>query len=104
MRADAAHGDRFEEMDESHNKLSDLFTRIAAHRQRISALHRRRPAGVQSVRDPELIARNLDGFDRERPSLLAEVAFVGLEHRPSNLAAAAAVNISGVRRIHGASL
>ena len=24
-------------------------------------------------RDPELIARNLDGFDRERPSLLAEV-------------------------------
>jgi hypothetical protein len=55
------------------NKLSDLFTRIAAHRQRISALHRRRPAGVQSVRDPELIARNLDGFDRERPSLLAEV-------------------------------
>jgi hypothetical protein len=55
------------------NKLSDLFTRIAAHRQRISALHQRRPAGVQSVRDPELIARNLDGFDRERPSLLAEV-------------------------------
>jgi hypothetical protein len=29
--------------------------------------------GVQSVRDPELIARNLDGFDRERPRLLAEV-------------------------------
>jgi hypothetical protein len=54
------------------NKLSDLFTRIAAHRQRISALHQRRPAGVQSVRDPELVARNLDGFDRERPSLLAE--------------------------------
>jgi hypothetical protein len=25
------------------------------------------------VRDPELIARNLDGFDRERPSLLGEV-------------------------------
>jgi hypothetical protein len=55
------------------NKLSDLFARIAAHRQRISALHQRRPAGVQSVRDPELIARNLDGFNRERPSLLAEV-------------------------------
>ena len=55
------------------NKLSDLFTRIAAHRQRISALHQRRPAGVQSVRDPELISRNLDGFDRERPSLPAEV-------------------------------
>jgi hypothetical protein len=55
------------------NKLSDLFIRIAAHRQRISALHQRRPSGVQSVRDPELIARNLDGFDRERPSLLAEV-------------------------------
>ena len=36
-------------------------------------MHQRRPAGVQSVRDPELIARNLDGFDRERPSLLAEV-------------------------------
>ena len=35
-------------------KLSDLFTRIAAHRQRISALHQRRPAGVESVRDPEL--------------------------------------------------
>ena len=57
----------------AQNKLSNLFTRIAAHRQRISALHQRRPAGVQSVRDPELIARNLDGFDRERPSLLAEV-------------------------------
>ncbi|MFY9898283.1 MAG: hypothetical protein WAK67_10865 [Xanthobacteraceae bacterium] len=25
------------------------------------------------MRDPELIARNLEGFDRERPSLLAEV-------------------------------
>jgi hypothetical protein len=57
----------------AQNKLSNLFTRIAVHRQRISALHQRRPAGVQSVRDPELIARNLDGFDRERPSLLAEV-------------------------------
>jgi hypothetical protein len=57
----------------AQNKLSNLFTRIAAHRQRISALHQRRPAGVQSVRDPELIARNLDGFDRERPRLLAEV-------------------------------
>jgi hypothetical protein len=57
----------------AQNKLSDLFTRIAAHRQRISALHQRRPAGVQSVRDPELIARNLEGFDRERPSLLADV-------------------------------
>ena len=57
----------------AQNKLSNLFTRIAAHRQRISALHQRRPAGVQSVRDPELIARNLDGFDRERRSLLAEV-------------------------------
>jgi hypothetical protein len=57
----------------AQNKLSNLFTRIAAHRERISALHQRRPAGVQSVRDPELIARNLHGFDRERPSLLAEV-------------------------------
>ena len=57
----------------AQNKLSNLFTRIAAHRQRISALHQRRPAGVQSVRDPELIARNLDGFDRERRSLLTEV-------------------------------
>jgi hypothetical protein len=57
----------------AQNKLSNLFGRIAAHRQRISALHQRRPAGVESVRDPELIARNLDGFDRERRSLLAEV-------------------------------
>jgi hypothetical protein len=57
----------------AQNKLSNLFARIAAHRQRISALRQRRPAGVQSVRDPELIARNLDRFDRERPSLLAEV-------------------------------
>ena len=38
---------------------------------RLVALHEL--AIVQSVRDPELIARNLDGFDRERPSLLAEV-------------------------------
>ena len=57
----------------AQNKLSNLFSRIAAHRQRISALHQRRPAGVQSVRDPELIARNLHRLDRERPSLLAEV-------------------------------
>ena len=57
----------------AQNKLSNVFTRIAAHRQPISALHQHRPAGVQSVRDPELIARNLDGFDRERLSLLAEV-------------------------------
>jgi hypothetical protein len=58
------------------DKITDLFARIDAHRQRISALHQRRPAGVESVRDPELIARNLDGFDRERPSLLAGVHLV----------------------------
>jgi hypothetical protein len=63
----------------AHNKLSNLFTRIAAHRQRISALHQRRPPGVESVRDPELIARNLDRFDRERPSLLAEVHLLDLD-------------------------
>jgi hypothetical protein len=57
----------------AQDKLSNLFTRIAAHRQRMSALHQSRPPGVKSVRDPELIARNLDGFNRERPSLLAEV-------------------------------
>jgi hypothetical protein len=33
--------------------------RIAAHRQRISALHQRKPAGVESVGDHELIARNV---------------------------------------------
>jgi hypothetical protein len=55
------------------DKLSSLFARIVAHRGRISALHQRRPPGVESVRDPELIARNLDRFDRELPSLLTVV-------------------------------
>jgi hypothetical protein len=56
--------------------ITDLFTLIAAHRQRISALHRRRPCGVESVRDPELIARNLGGFDGTQRSLLTEVHLV----------------------------
>jgi hypothetical protein len=63
----------------AENKVIDLFARIAAHRQRISALHQCRPPGVESVRDPELIARNLDGFDRERPTLLAEVHLLDLD-------------------------
>jgi hypothetical protein len=58
------------------NKLADLFTRIAAHRQRISTLHQSRPPGVKSVHDPELIARNLDRFDRERRSLLTGVRLI----------------------------
>jgi hypothetical protein len=88
----------------AENKLSNLFTRIAAHRQRISALHQRRPAGVESVRDPELIARNLDRFDRERPSLLAEVHLLDWKQQPPNLAAASAVNGSGFCRNLLASL
>ena len=83
----------------AENKITDLFARIVAHRQRISALHQRRPAGVESVRDPELIARNLDGFD-ERPSLLAEVHLLdwtnGREAWPPSKPSMAAVAASMV--------
>jgi hypothetical protein len=53
--------------------LIDLFVRLRAFRERCSSLHLTDPGGLAHVRDPELVARRLDGFTRDVPSLLDAV-------------------------------
>jgi hypothetical protein len=54
--------------------LTDLFTRIALLDQKLSALHQARTAGVQlHLLGAELIARELERFTRDVPSLLQVV-------------------------------
>jgi hypothetical protein len=69
-------------------KIVDLFVRITNNNKSLSELHQARPPGVmEHLLSAELHGRGLDHFTRD-----------------ANLAAAAAANRSGVRRIHGASL
>jgi hypothetical protein len=63
------------EFDEAYpalvNELVDLLTRMAMLDDKLSRLHQARPSGVQLHLDsPELLARGLDGFSHDRPSLL----------------------------------
>ena len=53
--------------------LVDLFGRLRAFRERCRALHVTDPGGLPHVVDPELVARRLDGFTRDVPSLLDSV-------------------------------
>ena len=78
------------------NKLVDLFVRITADEKELSALHQARPPGVMEHLDSaELHARGLDRFTRDPPSLLTSVS--------RQIWQRGGRNISGVRRIHGAS-
>jgi hypothetical protein len=62
-------------------KLVDLFSRIAVNDAEISNLHRQRPAGVSlHLRTPELEARDVDGFTRDRPSIAATLRLPDFEH------------------------
>jgi hypothetical protein len=55
-------------------KLVAVFARLAAYRQKLSALYAERPPGVDDIaQDPELVARNLDQFSRDTQSLLDAV-------------------------------
>jgi hypothetical protein len=54
-------------------KLVDVFSRLAAYRQKLSALYADRPPGVDDIPDPELEARNLQHFARDCPTLLDSV-------------------------------
>jgi hypothetical protein len=74
----------------------DLFVRITADEKELSALHQARPPGVMEHLDSaELHARGLDRFTRDPPSLLTSVS--------RQIWQRGGRNISGVRRIHGAS-
>ena len=57
--------------------IVDVLDRIAAFEGRASALHGSKPAGVKGLLlSPELIARNLDGFSRDQPSIVRELKLV----------------------------
>lgn len=51
-------------------EIADLFSRIVQYKQKMSRLHERCQAGVSlHLTDPELLARGMDGFTRDLPSL-----------------------------------
>src|SRR6202044_544519 len=51
-------------------QLTDLMRSLAAFEAKLSDLHSRRPASVKMhLRGPELVARDLESFDREHPQL-----------------------------------
>lgn len=59
------------------SKLIDLFNRIAAHEAEVSRLHQSRPAGVSlHLAGPELVARGLESFSRDTPSLIKTIQFL----------------------------
>ncbi len=59
------------------SKIIDLFARMTANNEALSALHRARPPGVkQHLLSAELHARRLDSFSRDTPSLLTSVCLV----------------------------
>jgi hypothetical protein len=61
-------------------KLVDVFTRIADYKRRRDALYSRRPDQIgDQLPDPELLARGLDGFTINTPSLLEATKLFDLE-------------------------
>jgi hypothetical protein len=54
--------------------ISDVLVRIADHDRRLSTLHQSRPAGGKGrLLSPELIARGIDEFSRDEPSVTREL-------------------------------
>jgi hypothetical protein len=57
--------------DAAVSALVDLFVRMVALEGKLSRLHQSRPSGVRLHLDsPELMARGLEAFSRDKPSLL----------------------------------
>jgi hypothetical protein len=74
---DALAGDLAKVYPEVTATLTDLFTRIALLDQKLSTLHQARGAGVQlHLLGAELIARELERFTRDVPSLLQSVVLL----------------------------
>jgi hypothetical protein len=58
-------------------KLVDLFSRMTALDGKLSQLYLNRPSCVNpSITNPELMARGLERFDRDHPSLLKQVQLI----------------------------
>jgi hypothetical protein len=58
-------------------KTANLFGRIAINNEALAELHRTRPSGMeQHLVSAELLARGLDSFSRDTPSLLTAVHLV----------------------------
>jgi hypothetical protein len=67
-------------------KILDLFARIAANDKKLSNLHQARPAGIsRHLRSAELVARGLESFGRDNPSLTQELKLPDWE-QPTKLA------------------
>jgi hypothetical protein len=61
-------------------KVADLFSRMQAFDAELSTLHQARPAGLSlRLLKPELIARGLEGFTINQPSLINEVKLPAFE-------------------------
>jgi hypothetical protein len=59
------------------SKIMDLFGRITANNEALSALHRARPTGIkQHLLSAELHARGLDHCSRDNPSLLESTRLI----------------------------
>jgi hypothetical protein len=55
-------------------RITDLLPRIAANDAALSRLHQARPAGVAGhLLGAELVARSLDNFSRETPSIVRDL-------------------------------
>lgn len=62
-------------------KIAGLFTRIAANDAEITRLHQERPAGVSlRLLGAELVARGLEDFTRDTPSIGKELKLPDFKH------------------------
>lgn len=78
------------ELKESYVKavgqLVNLFARVAALDRQLGALHQSRPDGVKGyLKSVEVVARNLDQFDRDNPSIFRDLRLVDW-HKSTKLA------------------
>jgi hypothetical protein len=54
--------------------IVDLFTRVAIHNRAVHELHLSRPAGAKGqLLDPEQVARGIESFTRDTPSITREL-------------------------------
>jgi hypothetical protein len=61
-------------------KIADLFSRMSALVSELSRLHQTRPAGISlHLLEPELVARGLERFTTNQPSLVNEVRLPAFE-------------------------
>lgn len=64
-------------------KLVDLLGRVAANDAEIGELHRRRPAGISlHLDEAELVARGIERFSRNTPTILRDLQLPDWENSP----------------------